>query len=371
MPTSTKGIKIIRKAMIWISAIALLYLLTNANSPFYIASILPYLNIDLSFLTVPFVALFVLLFAASTPSILIAQKSWKEATQKALYGLAVATFVLVFFKWAPLPAFATGILFPLELTISVSTGAIIIVDLLEHRRRYELLITALCTGVVAYAIYAMGTVLSQVHESILQAVLPFAMGLLAVSGGAIFGLVEDLDKQVISRISGWVSRGPVRNFTVGFSFAIYVNFVRPPVESFPPTIIGEWIAIASMMAVALNVARRPSERPMKDGNLDWKKHASEAQRQTGHAFQHLVSAQERFVTRGLKEHLLVYLTLSLRDLGKTEERILITLAPLMQYRDKETSFWSPPWTKKRLKRENENIRRKLLESLILEIERGG
>jgi hypothetical protein len=85
----------------------------------------------------------------------------------------------------------------------------------------------------------------------------------------------------------------------------------------------------------------------------------------------LVSAQERFVTRGLKEHLLVYLTLSLRDLGKTEERILITLAPLMQYRDKESSFWSPPWTKKRLKRENENIRRKLLESLILEIERGG
>jgi hypothetical protein len=370
MPTSIRFVKIIRQAIIWIPATILLYLFTSVDSPFYIASILPYLNIDLSFLTVPFALLFGLLFVASTPSILIAQKPWKGATQKALYGLAVAIFALVFFKWAPIPTFATAILFPLELAVSAFTGAIIIGDLLEHRRRYELLVTALCAGIVAYATYEVALVLSQAHESIPSAVLPFTIGLLAVSGGAIFGIFKDTNRLLISKISDWVSRGPIRNFTLGFCFATYVSLVRPPVEDFPPTIIGEWIAIATMMAVALNVAKGSSEKSQMATNLDWKKHTSEAQRQTGHAFKHLVSAQERFVTQGIKEPLLIYLTLTLRDLGRTEERILITLAPLVRYRDNEISFWNLPWTKRRLKRENKKTRRKLLERLVQEIERG-
>jgi hypothetical protein len=369
MPTSTKVVKIIGRAIIWMSAAVLFYLFTNADSPFCIASRLPYLNIDLSFLTLPFAILFGLLFAASTPPIIIAHKSWKEATQKALYGLAVALFTLAFFKLSPLPAFATAILLPLELAIGVSTIASITVDLLDHRRRYELLITALCLGIGGYATYEVAIILSQVHESIPSAVLPFTIGLLAVSGGAIFGLFKDVDKLGISKISHWVSKGPIRNFTLGLCFATYISFIRPPVENFPPTIIGEWIAIATLMGVALNVAKGSSEKSWTDTSLDWKKHKSEAQRQTGNAFRHLVSAQERFVTRGIKEPLLIHLTLTLRDLGKTEERILTTLTPLVQYHDKELSFWTLPWTKRRLKRENKNTRRKLLENLVQEIER--
>ena len=367
-----RTVKIVEKMVIWMSATILLYLFVNPNSPVYIVSFLPYLNIDLSFLLVPFTVLFIFLFASGISSMLVKQSPWKDVTSKGLYGLAISTFILVFFEWAPIPAFATAILFPLELTVMVFTGLIIATNLLEHRKRYEPMLAALCTGIVAYAVYDIARVLSQVYEPIAYAFLPFTVGLLTVSAGALFGLFRDLDNFVISKISQWISKGPMRNFALSFFLTIYVNFVRPSVEGFPPTVIGEWIVIAIVMAVILNVVKGSSKELHTDPEFqDWKKHTRQAQRQTGRDFEHWVSVQEKFVNRGIKEPLLVYLTLAFRDLGETEERILVTLAPLVQYRDRKTSFWNFPWTKGKLEKANMDARKKLLESLVREIKKGG
>ena len=369
---SIRAVKIAEKVVILISATVLLYLFVYPDSPVYIVSFLPYVDIDLSFLLAPFTVLFVFLFASSISSVLVRQGPWKDVTQKVLYGLAISTFILVFFKWAPIPAFATAILFSLELTVIVFTGSTIATGLLIRRKRYEPLYMALCTGIVAYAVYDIARVLSQVYELIVYAFLPFTVGLLAVSVGALFGLFRETDKFVVSKVSEWISKGPVRNFTLGFFFTIYLNFVRPSVEGFPPTVIGEWITIAIAVAVILNAAKGSSKEPHTDFKFpDWKKHTRESQRQTGRDFEHLVSAQEKFVNQGIKEPLLVYLTLALRDVGETEERILITLAPLVQYRDRKPSFWNLPWTKGKLEKENMEARRKLLESLVRQIEKGG
>lgn len=368
---SIRTVKIVEKVVIWISATILLYLLINADSPVYIVSFIPYLNIDLSFLTVPFTVLFTFLFASSISSTIIKQSPWKDVTQKGLYGIAISIFILVFFKWAPIPAFATAILFSLELTTIVLTGSIIATGLLKRQKRYEPLLVALCTGIVAYAVYDIARVLSRLYEPILYVFLPFTVGLLAVSLGTLFGLLRDTDKFVVSKVSEWISRGPIRNFTLGFFLTVYVNFVRPSSESFPPIIIGEWITIAVAMAFILNAAKGSSKELRGDFKFpDWKKHTRETQRQTGRDFEHLVSAQEKFVNQGTKETLLVYLTLALRDLGETEEGILRKLAPLVQYRDKKTSFWNLPWTKRKIEKENTGARRKLLESLVREIEIG-
>lgn len=369
---SIRAVKIAEKVVILISATILLYLFVYPDSPVYIVSFLPYVDIDLSFLLAPFTVLFVFLFASSISSLLVKRGHWKDVIRKVLYGLAIATFIFTFFSWAPIPTFATAILFSLELTTIVFTGSTIAMGLVKRRKRYEPLYMALCTGIVAYAIYNIARTLSQAYETIVYAFLPFTVGLLAVSVGALFGLFRDTDKFVISKISGWISKGPIRNFTLSFFFTIYVNFVRPSAEDFPPIVIGEWMTIALSVAVILNVAKGSSKELRSDFKFqDWKKHTIEAERQTGRAFQHLVSAQEKFVKKGIKEPLLIYLTLTLRDLGKTEQKILMALTSLVQYRDKQPSFWNLPWTKRKLEETNMMERRKLLDSLVREIERAG
>lgn len=370
---SIRVIKIVEKVVIWTTITILFYLLFSANSPVYIISFLPYLDVDLSFLTVPFAVLFIFLFASSISSILLVKKSrWKDITVKGLYGLAISAFIFVFFGRAPIPAFATVILFPLELTVIVFTGALIVTGLLKHPKRYEPLLAALYPGIVAYALYNIEGVLSQVYDPIAHAFLPFIVGLLAVGAGSLFGLLREVNKPWISRISEWIYEGTIRNFTLGFFLTTYINFVRPSAEDFPPIIVGEWFTIAIVMAVMLNASKgslKPSHTDPKPP--DWRKHIRETQRQTGHDFDHLVSAQEKFVNHGAKEPLLVYLALTLRDLGETEERILTILSPLMYYHDWRPLFGNLPWTRKKLAKENKEARRKLLENLIQRIGKGG
>ncbi|MFB0522736.1 MAG: hypothetical protein ACETV1_03125 [Candidatus Bathyarchaeia archaeon] len=370
---STRVVKIVERAVIWTSATALFYLLFNANSPIYIISFLPYLDVDLSFLTIPFTVLFIFLFASSTSSLLLVKKNrWKDVTLKGLYGSAISAFILALFLCAPIPAFATAILFPLELTVIVSTGVLIVTGLLKHPKRYEPLLAALYPGMGAYALYNIEGALSQVYEPIAHTFLPFTVGLLAVSAGLLFGLFREIDEPWISRMSEWIYEGPIRNFTLGFFVTTYIDFVRPSAEVFPPIVVGEWFAIAVLMAVMLNASKGSSKPSRTDPELpDWRKHIRETQRQTGHDFEHLVSAQEKFVNQGAKEPLLVYLALTLHDLGKTEERILTILSPLMHYHDWKPLFRNLPWTRKKLAKENQEARRKLLEKLIQRIEKGG
>lgn len=369
---SIRTVKIVQKMVIWASATVLLFLLINSNSPFYIVSFLPYLNVDLSFLLAPFTILFIFLLVSNISPILVKQSPWKYAAPKALYGLAISAFILMLFRWAPFPEIVTKIVVPLELIVMVFTGSSVAIDLLKNRKSYEPLLVALRAGIVAYAVYDIARVFSKVYEPIVNTVRPITVGLLWVSVGTLCGLFRNTDGRIVSKISGWISKGPIRNFTLGFFLTIYVNFVRPFVQDFPLTVLGEWIMIAIVVAVILHAAKGSSEKLHTYSQFpEWKKHTTQAKRQTGRDFKHWVSVQEKFVNRGIKESLLVYLTLALRDVGETEERILITLTPLVQYRDRKPSFWNFPWTKGKLEKENMEARRKLLESLFREIEKGG
>jgi hypothetical protein len=78
---------------------------------------------------------------------------------------------------------------------------------------------------------------------------------------------------------------------------------------------------------------------------------------------------EQFVDHGVKEPLLVYLTLHLQRLGQTEEDILKTLSPLVDYHyAPRRRLYSMvfPWKKRQMAVENRKEREVLLNTLIEE-----
>ncbi|MCW3977451.1 MAG: hypothetical protein NWE77_05915, partial [Candidatus Bathyarchaeota archaeon] len=109
------------------------------------------------------------------------------------------------------------------------------------------------------------------------------------------------------------------------------------------------------------------------GRPSWKKHVPDVRRETGRDFIRVTSVMEQFVNDGIKEPLLVYLTMHLQRLGETAEAILKVLGPLIDY-EKNTRrhtlyFLIFPWTKKRTAMNDKKARGILLDLLLEQIDR--
>ncbi|MDH5389976.1 MAG: hypothetical protein OEX10_02340 [Candidatus Bathyarchaeota archaeon] len=149
----------------------------------------------------------------------------------------------------------------------------------------------------------------------------------------------------------------------------YLSFVRRPlIELSPYVAIAEWVTTALAVAVIyLNVKMVTEESYLDLEGVDWRKHMQEVERKIGDDFEHLTFVQEQFVNQGIKELLLVYLTLLLRDLGEDEQQIIRTLAPLLDYRDKRPSILALPLVRESFKRKNNEAKKKILEDLMTKI----
>jgi hypothetical protein len=81
---------------------------------------------------------------------------------------------------------------------------------------------------------------------------------------------------------------------------------------------------------------------------------------------------EQFVNDGVKEPLLVYLTMHLQRLGETAEDILKVLSPLIDYehdtRRRKLYFLIFPWTKRKIAMRNKKVRGVLLNLLLEQID---
>ena len=277
-------------------------------------------KLDPSFLLIPSLSMVVILFSSNVASIVIEQSSQRKTATKWLRVLAPSVFVFLLSKNA--------------------------VD-------------------NALAILPQGYVL------LFYVSFSFAGGLLGFSLGSLFGLLEDTRDPRISSASKWISEGLIRNFILGFFLTAYFSFVRPPIMRAlsPYAAIAEWVAATLAVAVIyINVKMVFEELYLDLENTEWMKHIQEVERETGADFKHLTLVQEQFVNQGIKEPLLVYLTLHLRDLGETEQQIIRTAAPLLWYRDKKPSIFALPSVKESFKRKNKEARKKILEDLIAEIE---
>jgi hypothetical protein len=306
-------IEVAKIGIIWAAVAFLLFLFL---SPTFLA--LNFFNLDPSFLLVPLLSLIVILFSSNGASIAIERSSRKKVASKGLRILALSVFFFL---------------------ISKST------------------------------IDNASIILPQGYASLFYLSFSFAGGLLGLSLGSLFGLLEDTRAPRISSASKWISEGLTRNFVFGFFLTAYISFVRHPlIELNPYVAIAEWVVVALAVAVVyINVKMVFEEYDPDLENTGWRKHIQEVERETGDDFKHLTFVQEQFVNQGVKEPLLIYLTLLLRDLGKNEKQIIRNMAPLLHYRDKKTSVFALPLVKENLKRRNKESRKEILEDFMAKI----
>lgn len=217
--------------------------------------------------------------------------------------------------------------------------------------------------------------LHQVLQLIACASLPVAGGLITLSFCSLLGTFMDVENPVTSRLLEQASEVPARNFFIGFLMTAYLDLVRPPLTanvSFLPYV--EWVTIA-LAVYAIYTMTRPSANGfhVSPEGPGWKRHVQEVKRETGRDLTRITSAMEEFVDHGVKERLLVYLALHLQRLGETEEGILKTLNPLIDYREDvrrhKSYFLIFPWTKRKLAMRNKKEREKLLKAFIKKIDR--
>jgi len=180
-----------------------------------------------------------------------------------------------------------------------------------------------------------------------------------------------------SHILRQISEDPVRNLLVGFLVTAYLYLVRPSLAAHLPFLpYMEWIAIALAAYAMYTVTSQPVEELyVSPEERCWKKHNQVVRKETGCDLMRIISVMEEFINRGVKEPLLVHLALHLQRLGVTEEGVLKTLKPLIDYREKKRRhklyFLFFPWKRRKFARENMKARENLLKNLLEKIKRLG
>jgi len=211
----------------------------------------------------------------------------------------------------------------------------------------------------------------QVPQLTAYVAIPVAGGLIALSFCSLLGTFAGGEDSTTSNLLRRASVDPVGNFVMGFLVAAYLYLVRQPFASsvfFLPSI--EWVAVAFVVYTVYTMARLSrKEFYIRSEGSGWKRHIQEVKRETGRDLIRVTSVMEQFVDHGVKEPLLVYLTLHLQRLGETEEDILKTLGPLVDYHyAPRRRLYSMvfPWKKREMAVENRKEREVLLNTLIEE-----
>jgi len=215
----------------------------------------------------------------------------------------------------------------------------------------------------------------QTLQQISYAALPFAGGFVTLSFCSLLRTPMNVENSSVHHLLRRVSEDPGRNFFVGFVMVAYLSLIRPAVVAyalFLPYV--EFIAAASAVYVLYTLSGFSS----KDFHVtpkapSWERHVQKIRRETGPDLMRTTSVMEQFVANGVKEPLLVYLTLHLQRLGETEEAILKTLNPLIDYRNNAQRhrlyYLAFPWTKEKLATKNKKARENLLNALLESIDR--
>jgi len=216
--------------------------------------------------------------------------------------------------------------------------------------------------------------LHQVPQLIAYASLPIAGGLIVLSFCSLLGTFAGVENLAISHLLKRASEDPARNFFIGFLMTAYLSLVRPPLTAnllFLPYM--EWVVVALAVYVVYDMTRLSTKEFYGNSeNLDWKRHIQEIKRETGRDLIRVTAVMEQFVDHGVKEPLLIYLALHLQRLRETEEGILKTLSPLIDYQKNagrhKMYFLVFPWAKRKFAMRTKEAREALLKTLLKKID---
>lgn len=240
----------------------------------------------------------------------------------------------------------------------------------KKSRLLLLIFSILCLVVLKYIVdYSAGTS-TQILVLIAYGGLPLAGGLIGYNFCSLLGNFSGEQDSVTSHLLKAVSQDPARNFFISSLVTAYLSLIRPPLASnmvFLP--YGEWVMTALAVYMIYATTRSSAEYPsVSSEGQSWKKHIQEISRETGRDLVRVTSAIECFINEGVKGALLVYLTLYVQRLGETEETILKTLAPLLEYEKNSqgSKLFSLvfPWKKEKIAKKNQKTREVLLKTLL-------
>lgn len=226
--------------------------------------------------------------------------------------------------------------------------------------------------IVKYATDYGAGVLPETLQLLFGVSIPIAGGLIVLCSASLLGSLPDGEREspaffLLRRISD----DPTRNFFLGFLASAYLNLIRPSMATnvpFLPYI--EWVSIGLTVYMMYSMTRSPSEQfDVGSEDQNWKRHAQEITRETGRDLIRTKEVMQQFIDSAVKEPLLVYLTLYLQRLGKTEEEILRTLGPIIHYQTPRSSFFTFVRTKGKIVTKNAEVREHLLTALLEEIDR--
>jgi len=372
-----KTAKIAANATAFVTASLICYaLFTPDRSPEIVALFAEKFSINISLTVPPLIIMFSVLFLASITRLALEQrKTVRTIVHRALVGLAFLAFALPVFSsvggGSPIitdphtHAIFVQFAAPTYITILSLTGIAIGRGFTDIKPRAS--IVGMCALLLSYGIGYVGVLSPQIQVIS----LPLAAGVLSIGVGTLFGLLGSHDRT--RNLSEWISKGHVRNFLFGSLLVAYLVFVRPPIIGrFQQLIVVEWVIVSSVIAIAYFNIRTLSRHLYKDTRvLEWmKKHIPIVKSSTGANFDNVMRIQKSFVEKSVKEPLLIHSIVHLRDLGMSEEAIMWTLIKLITYRDKNPSFWSLPWTRRKIEEENLDARKKILTVLVENMTKG-
>lgn len=238
-----------------------------------------------------------------------------------------------------------------------------------------LIFSVLFLFIPRYLISNSAEALPQVLQLVAYASLLVAGGLITLSFGSLLRTFVDVERWAVSPLMTEVLQEQASDFFIGFIVAAYLSLIRPPLTAyvtFLPYV--EWVAIALVVYVIYTMIRQPAEEfYISPQAPNWKRHVQKIRRETGRDLARLTSFMEQFVDHGVKEPLLVYLTLHLQMLGETEDDILKTLDLLIDYREnaqtRKSRFFAFPGAKRKLAMKNKEVRQNLLNDLLKKVDK--
>ena len=247
----------------------------------------------------------------------------------------------------------------------------------EKHKLVVLILSVLFFSALKYTIDSVLEALPIILQLVIYTALPIAGGLITFGLCSLLVAFTDAKISAAPHLLARISEDPARNFLVGFFTTAYLALIRPTLTAHLPSLpYMEWFTIALAVYAMYTMTGFSSKQfSASSEDLGWRRHIQEVKRMTGQELTRTISAMEQFVDDGMKELLLVYLTLHLQRLGETEEDILKTLSPLIDYQKNSSgskrSFLSFPWTKRKLSVKNKRARENLLNTLLERIDRLG
>lgn len=192
-------------------------------------------------------------------------------------------------------------------------------------------------------------------------------GMLAVVISNIGAYGERLKNPFIVDASRWLRQSPHVKFILGALIAAYIIFIRPAIVGifrYAPFIEWVLVCLAAWRLFKGIKSGLKTHCSVELQEADWRKHVQQIADRQGLDFIHLSDIQQRFVSQGDRDSLLIYLVLLLNDNGLPVAEINQILHPLINHQDVKIPWFAFGWEQRRILRRNEKERRPILEEIM-------